>query len=211
MTGMTVRIGLLVCAFIMAACGQVATPIWEAAETEAVQETGAEVAVQPTEVPATEVPPTEVPPTEVPPTATPEPPTATPVPPTATTAPTVEPTEEPTEEPATDAGSVEGDPANGEALFVAGNASMGAPPCSTCHLANAETTLVGPGLLNVADRAAERKPGMSAVEYLHESIVEPSAYVVEGFVPGMMPDVYDVAFTEEEINDIVAYLMSLEG
>lgn len=213
MTGTSIRIVLLVFAALLAACGQVATPIWQAAETEEAAETdgSVEIALEPTvatEAPtATEVPPTEVPPTEVPPTATPEPATATPVPPTATTEPTVEPTEEAAASDATAAG----DPANGQTLFITGNTSVGAPPCSTCHLADSEAQLVGPGMLNIGERAASRVPELSAVEYLHQSIVEPSAYVVEGFVAGMMPDVYDQAFTEEELNDLITYLLTLEG
>ena len=221
MNGTTIRLVLFVCAILLAACGTVATPMVtqrppaiesgdeataevvleptaateEAIETEAVAET--EVA---TEV-ATEAP-TEVSteqPTEVATEAATEPPTE-------------EATEAATEAPEAGAGdAVTGDPANGQALFVAGNPSGGAPPCSTCHLVDSEVQLVGPGLLNVGERAAERVPGETALEYLHQSIVDPAAHVPEGFVPGMMPDVFKQAFTEEEINDIIAYLLTLEG
>jgi cytochrome c len=202
MNGTTTRVVLLVCAALLAACGQVATPIWEAVTEEAHSE---EVAVLPTSidleptVAATEVPPTA---TEVPPTATDVPPTATPepteVPPTAT----VEPTEE---------AAAVGDAEAGQALFVAGgDLSLGALACSTCHNVDNPNTLIGPSLQGVAERAGTRVAGEDAVTYLHQSIVDPNAYVVEGFAPGLMPQVYGDAFTEDQINDLVAYLLTLE-
>jgi hypothetical protein len=52
---------------------------------------------------------------------------------------------------------------------------------------------------------------MSAAEYLRESIVEPDAYVVEGFQPGTMTGDFDTVLTEQEIDDLVAYLLTLQG
>jgi hypothetical protein len=46
--------------------------------------------------------------------------------------------------------------------------------------------IVGPSLANVASRASEHKPGLSAEEYIRESILDPNAYIVEGFSDGMM-------------------------
>lgn len=201
MNGITTRIVLLVCAALLAACGQVATPIWEAATEEAHSE---EIAVLPTSINleptvATEEP-TEIPPTatEVPATATPEP---TEVPPTAT----VEPTEEPVAEVA-----AAGDAEAGQALFVTGDVANGALACSTCHNVDNPDTLIGPSLQGIASRADERVPGEDAVTYLHQSIVDPNAHVVEGFVPGLMPPVYGTVFSEEQIDDLVAYLLTLE-
>lgn len=142
------------------------------------------VAVLPTDTPA--------------PTDTPMPlPTDTPAP-TATSAPPTE-TAVPTEEPSTEA---VGDPVNGQALFVQ-NA------CNACHNVDSETMLVGPGLLHLGERAATRQEGMSAYDYLHQSIVDPNAYVVEGFAPNMMPPTFGTTLTEDQINDIIAYLLTL--
>src|SRR5688572_9322608 len=120
MIGKSIRILVLVCALLLAACGTIATPVWQTEEASAVEE----VASEPTEVEPTEVPPTETP---VPPTETHVPPTATPVPPTETPVPATEvpAMSEPTEEAAP---ATSGDPAAGETLFTSGTV-----PCTTCH------------------------------------------------------------------------------
>ncbi|MBN1564608.1 MAG: ABC transporter substrate-binding protein [Anaerolineae bacterium] len=92
-----------------------------------------------------------------------------------------------------------GNPVNGEALFVA-NA------CSACHALTDEAG-AGPGLAGLAVRAGETVEGLSAEEYLRQSMLEPGAYVVEGYanimtVYSMMP--------ENDLNDLIAYLLTLE-
>ena len=53
-------------------------------------------------------------------------------------------------------------------------------------------------------------PGLSAEEYLLESILDPNAYIVDGFEPDVMLQNYDELLTEEEIANLVAFLLSLE-
>lgn len=104
-----------------------------------------------------------------------------------------------------------GDPARGEELFqqnILGNSTAG---CITCHSLEPGVTIVGPPQNDVGFRASQRVSGMSAEEYLRESIVEPDAYVVEGFTAGTMTGDFDAVLTEEEINDLVAYLLTLRG
>jgi cytochrome c2 len=209
---------LIALVLVVAACGTVATPeaVEQAQETliaeaaTAAAETAAVPSATPTVAPSAT--PTE------PPTNTPEP-THTPAP-TETPEPTTTP--EPTEaveatdaeaEDTTAAGTatiVAGDPARGQEIF-----SMFYPEanfaCSTCHLVDSETQLIGPGLLNIGERAATRVEGQSAEEYMHNSIVHPSDYVVENYPDMLMPQVYGDLFTEEEISDLVAYLFSLTG
>lgn len=96
-----------------------------------------------------------------------------------------------------DASGTGGDATNGETLFT----SLG---CVGCHGAEDAS---GPTLQGVATRAGERVEGMSAEEYLHQSLVEPEAYVVEGFEP-IMPSYAEQP--EDVLNDLVAYLMTLE-
>jgi cytochrome c len=69
--------------------------------------------------------------------------------------------------------------------------------------------LVGPSLGGIANVAGQMVSGQSAEEYLHESIVSPDAYVVEGFQSGIMPSNYGTQLSEQQINDLVAYLMTL--
>jgi cytochrome c len=96
-----------------------------------------------------------------------------------------------------------GDAAKGQALF------QGAAGCNACHNANSTAQLVGPGLKGVAARAATRKPGYTAIQYLHESIVAPNAFVVPGFSAGIMPQTFAQTLTPQQIADLIAYLLSL--
>lgn len=98
------------------------------------------------------------------------------------------------------------DTALGEDLFLHGR--DGAVPCAGCHSNHDDVRLVGPGLLTVAQRAATRVDGMTASDYLHESIVDPSAFVVAGYI-NMMPKDFGTIYTPQEVDAIVAYLMSL--
>jgi mono/diheme cytochrome c family protein len=82
--------------------------------------------------------------------------------------------------------------------------------CNACHTISALSNgTVGPVLDGVATRAASRVAGMTAEEYIHESIVNPSAYVVEGFPDGIMPQTFAETLSEEQIADLVAFLMTL--
>ncbi|MCA9933727.1 MAG: c-type cytochrome [Ardenticatenaceae bacterium] len=116
------------------------------------------------------------------------------------------------DEEAADAGSSIGNAANGEKLFnqvTIGTAN--APGCVTCHSLEPDVVLTGPSQYDVAVRAVGRVPGMSAEDYIHESIVNPDAYVVEGFEPGVMYQNFGTELSESEINDLVAYFMTLDG
>jgi ferredoxin len=81
--------------------------------------------------------------------------------------------------------------------------------CEVCHSLNPGERLVGPSLAGIGVVAAERVPGMSAEEYLLESIVDPDAYTVEGFPVGQMLQDYEDRLTPAELEGLVAYLMTL--
>ncbi|NIT63923.1 MAG: cytochrome c, partial [Gammaproteobacteria bacterium] len=69
-----------------------------------------------------------------------------------------------------------------------------------------------PDLQGIASRAAARKPGYGALDYLAESLYEPDVYVVEGFNPGMPAvDKPPVGLTDQEILAVIAYLQTLGG
>src|SRR5918992_5080425 len=57
--------------------------------------------------------------------------------------------------------------------------------CRTCHTIGQSGALRFPDLAGVAGRAAERVPGLAALDYLAQSLYEPDAFVVPGFNPGM--------------------------
>ncbi|MBI2867700.1 MAG: cytochrome c [Chloroflexi bacterium] len=94
-----------------------------------------------------------------------------------------------------------GDPARGAQVFN----SKG---CAACHTTTS-AQLVGPGLGGIGARADTRKPGMSARDYIVESVSNPNAFVVSGFPPGLMPDLWS-GMTVQEREDLVAYLLSLK-
>ena len=110
---------------------------------------------------------------------------------------------------ATPVPALPGDPVEGERIFHTVWPAAGMA-CSTCHNTDTEARLIGPGLLNVGTRAATRVPGMDALDYIHTSIVKPSAYVVDGF-PDIMPKNWGKVFSEAQLNDIIAYLLTLKS
>lgn len=101
-----------------------------------------------------------------------------------------------------------GDPASGEVLFRTFQSEVGFM-CATCHWTDSEDRLIGPGLLNVPLRAQTRVAGQDAVDYLFESIIDPDAFVVDNFPAGLMPQTWEDVYTEDEIHDLVAYLLTL--
>jgi mono/diheme cytochrome c family protein len=82
--------------------------------------------------------------------------------------------------------------------------------CASCHATTDDDVIVGPSLAGIADRAGTRIPGMDADAYIHQSIVDPRAYTVEGFPDNMMPINYGQTFSPEDIDAIVAYLRTLK-
>lgn len=63
-----------------------------------------------------------------------------------------------------------------------------------------------PSLAGISDRAGSVVPGMPAADFLKQSIVEP-ATVREDW-PAVMPVDYGKLLTEEEINDLIAFLLT---
>jgi hypothetical protein len=53
--------------------------------------------------------------------------------------------------------------------------------------------------------------GQSAEFYLYNSIIHPNDFVVEGFLPNLMPQLYEATLTEEQIAHMIAYLLTLRG
>ena len=82
--------------------------------------------------------------------------------------------------------------------------------CKVCHSLKEGVVIVGPSFYEIGSKAGLAVPGLSAEEYLHQSIVNPDAHIVEGFKPGVMLDRYDELLTEEQIADLVAFLLTLE-
>ena len=82
--------------------------------------------------------------------------------------------------------------------------------CTTCHGIGRAGR--GPDLAGVGARAASRKPGTKPAAYLVESLLNPAAFVVEGF-PNIMPNVSKppIGLNRSELWATVAFLESLGG
>lgn len=103
--------------------------------------------------------------------------------------------------------SAGGDAERGRLIFTQGK--NGAPACSSCHALRAGGFSLGPVIAGVAERAATRKQGLTAEQYLHQSIVDPGAYVVAGYRSIMYPQ-YKEHLSEQDIADVIAYLLTLK-
>lgn len=109
-----------------------------------------------------------------------------------------------------------GDPQHGEELLEA-------KACAGCHFLGrvgaapswkAEIYARGKG---IATRAEERwqldgytGQATTPTEYLVESILMPNAYVIDGFMSGEMPQTYRQLLTDQELADIISYLLEIE-
>jgi mono/diheme cytochrome c family protein len=84
--------------------------------------------------------------------------------------------------------------------------------CMTCHTIGASGSLRFPDLGQVGGLAVTRKDGLTDIEYLAESLYDPGAFIVEGFVAGM-PNIGrpPIALNDQEILTVIAYLQSLGG
>ena len=83
--------------------------------------------------------------------------------------------------------------------------------CEICHRIGQKGTRA-PDLAGVGGRAAKTKPGLSAKQYLLESLINPNAYIVEGYPP-IMPavDKPPIGLNRSEVWALIAFLESLGG
>jgi nitric oxide reductase subunit C len=103
---------------------------------------------------------------------------------------------------------------NGDA--AAGQAAFASNGCVACHAVEADAPPgIGPSLVGVAGRSREtiQSPDYTGqadtVEaYLWESIIHPQAHIIEGHMT-TMPATYQQSLEEQEIADLVAYLLTL--
>jgi mono/diheme cytochrome c family protein len=81
--------------------------------------------------------------------------------------------------------------------------------CASCHERNSTGQRRGPPLDHIGTAAATRLVGMSADEYIRQSILDPTAYEVPGF-EGFPSRSFDRALSTTELEALVAYLLSLK-
>lgn len=98
-------------------------------------------------------------------------------------------------------------PESGKALFEKSALGSGAG-CKTCHSLEPGVVIIGPSLAEIGNLAGSRLQGKSAEAYLEESILNPDAYLVEGYPAGVMPKTYASHLTSEEVDSLVAFMLT---
>ena len=98
------------------------------------------------------------------------------------------------------------DSLEGEAIFA------GLGGCGACHTIEGLTTAgVGPELTHIGTDAESRKSGLSASEYIEESIRAPEVFVPEGVeraMPGLMTSGITAHLTDGQVEALVEFLVS---
>lgn len=216
---MTIRVyGTLLLVLLLAACGR------QLPEEEPVtndSNTSSEVAAAATETPAPTTAPTDAPVTEEAETEDADA--------DATAEEDTEATEDAdaaADDETADAGGDDpiaiaiaaGNPEQGAQIFQTSYDTASGPwMCASCHSVDAsQVRLVGPGLWGLAEHGTERIAETSddtIPEYIYTSIANPQDYIVPAddggpYPENLMPHYADV-LSEQEINDLVAYILTL--
>ncbi len=106
-----------------------------------------------------------------------------------------------------------GKPERGEGLYMA------VYGCVACHgdPATPDSNNVGPHLAGIGNAAETRIDGVTAPQYIYESIIEPSAFIAPECKGGLpcseptaMPE-YASLVNLQDVADLLAYLLELEG
>ena len=107
-----------------------------------------------------------------------------------------------------------GDQAAGQIVFGVSSSPI---TCATCHSMDGPDGL-GPSFGSrpaipepgISARAASRVDGMSAEDYICQSILDPSAFLVPGFFDGVMTQNFRETLNDQQLADVIAYLLTLE-
>lgn len=98
--------------------------------------------------------------------------------------------------------------AAGKTIFMSDRAQ-----CLTCHSLGEDPKARCPNQEGVGERAATRKAGLSAAEFLVESLYDPNAFIAPGYPAKQMTPVNKppIALSHDEILAILSYLNTLGG
>ena len=99
-----------------------------------------------------------------------------------------------------------GDPTAGKSLFE----RDAQPPCTSCHSLEPGFVLAAPSLAHIGAEAGSRVAGVSAEEYLRTSILYPATHIAPGTWDNTMLDTYRSQLSKQEVDDLVAYLLTLK-
>jgi cytochrome c oxidase subunit II len=100
-----------------------------------------------------------------------------------------------------------------EATSNPGLAVFKADGCGGCHVFTPAGTsgTTGPSLDDVNEnftraKAEGKTQATDLAGFIKESIVDPNAYIAEGFAPGIMPATFGDSLSPKQLDDLVAYL-----
>lgn len=85
--------------------------------------------------------------------------------------------------------------------------------CMQCHSISGggeRATGTGPDLRGIAEKATSRRDGISAAEYIKESVTIPGAYVVKGFESAAEKNPCSVVLGKSELASVTAFLLHSE-
>jgi mono/diheme cytochrome c family protein len=97
----------------------------------------------------------------------------------------------------------------GESVYL--NGAQDAPSCVSCHLLDPNLRGLGPSLLGLRDVANQRVSGQGTMDYVRRSITHPNDYIVPGYNAGYMYQDYAHRLTDDQLDALVAYVLSLEA
>ena len=103
--------------------------------------------------------------------------------------------------PATTAAGAAGDAAKGKTVF----ASQGCGSCHTFKPAGSSGS-IGPDLDTQPQQDA-KTANMPLAAFLHQSIVDPNAYIASGYPKGVMPQTFGSQLSSSQLADLVAFLL----
>jgi cytochrome c551/c552 len=91
---------------------------------------------------------------------------------------------------------------NGETLALTNG-------CIGCHALDPEQQMTGPTWFHMADTSVNRVPDQGPALYLYTSILQPNVHIVDGYPQNIMPQNYTDLLSQEDLADMVAYLLTL--
>jgi cytochrome c oxidase subunit 2 len=98
-----------------------------------------------------------------------------------------------------EAAQLEGNVGTGQALYT----GLG---CQACHSLDG-TAGVGPTYAGISGRAGTMVEGLSAEDYIRESILRPCDFLVESYTC-VMPQNYAEQLSPQDLADLVAFILS---
>ncbi len=100
-------------------------------------------------------------------------------------------------------------PTNGGPDTAAGQQVFSGRGCVACHtIEGLSSGSIGPDLTHLASNAPGRVSGQSAEEYVRDSILNPGAFVVDGFAAGTMPP--GLVAEGPDLDNLVGFLLTLQ-